>query len=85
MSNYHSLLLPTLLTVFFLGMVYCLINPIISPTLLIFFVMEILAQRYNEMYVYVNQYESGGKIWSVVSITFEPLNVIWEADAQEHI
>ena len=48
---------------FFLGLVYCIINPIIAPTALVYFLMAMGTQRYNALYVFKTSYESGGKIW----------------------
>ena len=57
--------LPALPPGFFIGLVYCIINPIIAPTVLLFFLVVILTQRYNSLYVYKTLYESGGRLWGV--------------------
>ncbi|GAX72896.1 hypothetical protein CEUSTIGMA_g351.t1 [Chlamydomonas eustigma] len=58
--------IPYYMMAFFLGVMYCIINPIIAPTLLIYLMMAILAQRYNVMYVFKPMYESGGQVWGTV-------------------
>ena len=57
--------LPAVPSGFFIGLVYCIINPIIAPTVLLFFLVVILTQRYNSLYVYKTLYESGGRLWGV--------------------
>lgn len=52
---------------FFLGMVYCVINPIICPTLLVYYILSMLTEKYLCMYTYKPVYESGGSNWSAVS------------------
>ena len=53
-------------TGFFLGLVYCIINPIMCPTVLLFFLVSILAEKYNAMYVFKSRYQSGGLLWPTV-------------------
>jgi hypothetical protein len=47
-------------------MVYCIINPIIAPTVLLYFLLAMGCQRYNALYVYKSSYESGGRFWGAV-------------------
>lgn len=48
-------------------MVYCVINPIICPTLLVYYILSMLTEKYLCMYTYKPVYESGGSNWSAVS------------------
>ena len=45
---------------------YCIINPIIAPTVFVGFLLALGTQKYNSLYVHKTSYESGGKIWGVV-------------------
>jgi hypothetical protein len=46
-----------------IGLVYCVIQPIIAPLALIYFAIGMLIWKYQVVYVYVPLVESGGKVW----------------------
>ena len=46
-----------------IGLVYCVIQPIIAPLALIYFAVGVLIWKYQVVYVYVPLVESGGKVW----------------------
>lgn len=46
-----------------IGLVYCVIQPIIAPLALIYFAIGVLIWKYQVVYVYVPLVESGGKVW----------------------
>ncbi|KAL3133713.1 hypothetical protein ABBQ32_008207 [Trebouxia sp. C0010 RCD-2024] len=46
-----------------IGLVYCVIQPIIAPLALIYFGIGVLIWKYQVVYVYVPLVESGGKLW----------------------
>ena len=45
-----------------IGLVYCVIQPIIAPLALIYFAIGVLIWKYQVVYVYVPLVESGGKV-----------------------
>ena len=45
-----------------IGLVYCVIQPIIAPLALIYFGVGVLIWKYQVVYVYVPLVESGGKV-----------------------
>lgn len=47
-----------------LGLVFCIMNPIITPVCLIYFLITTVAEKYNLLYVYTFEYQSGGKVRS---------------------
>ena len=47
-----------------IGLVYCVIQPIIAPLALIYFAIGVLIWKYQVVYVYVPLVESGGKVSS---------------------
>lgn len=49
-----------------IGLVYCVIQPIIAPLALIYFAIGVLIWKYQVVYVYVPLVESGGKVWVVL-------------------
>eukprot|EP01087_Luapelamoeba_hula_P024819 TRINITY_DN9586_c0_g1_i1.p1 TRINITY_DN9586_c0_g1~~TRINITY_DN9586_c0_g1_i1.p1 ORF type:complete len:940 (-),score=115.85 TRINITY_DN9586_c0_g1_i1:44-2863(-) len=48
-----------------LTFVYCLLDPIVVIFAFIYFVLSYLCGRYNTLYVYVPEWESGGQLWPV--------------------
>ena len=55
--------------VILLGVVFAAINPIITLTALAYFLMNVVVWRYQLLYVYKEEYQSGGKLWMQVSLT----------------
>ena len=44
-----------------LGLVFCIMNPIITPVCLIYFMIITITEKYNLLYVYTFEYQSGGQ------------------------
>ncbi|KAG0566868.1 hypothetical protein KC19_7G094000 [Ceratodon purpureus] len=55
--------LPTVLFFVLLGLVYSIINPLILPFLLIYFILGYLVFRNQILHVYEPAYETGGQYW----------------------
>jgi hypothetical protein len=55
--------LPTVLFFVLLGLVYSIINPLILPFLLIYFVLGYIVFRNQVLHVYEPSYETGGQYW----------------------
>ncbi|CAL5228475.1 g11617 [Coccomyxa viridis] len=49
-----------------LGLVFCVMNPIITPVCLIYFLITTVTEKYNLLYVYTFEYQSGGQLWPQV-------------------
>ncbi|KAK9902019.1 hypothetical protein WJX75_001351 [Coccomyxa subellipsoidea] len=49
-----------------LGLVFCIMNPIVCPMCLIYFLITTSTEKYNLLYVYTSEYESGGQLWPAV-------------------
>ncbi|CAL8466090.1 g5626 [Coccomyxa elongata] len=49
-----------------LGLVFCIMNPIMCPMCLIYFLITTSTEKYNLLYVYTPEYESGGELWPAV-------------------
>ena len=45
-----------------IGLVYCVIQPIIAPLAMIYFLIGMLIWKYQVVYVYIPLVESGGKV-----------------------
>lgn len=45
-----------------IGLVYCVIQPIIAPLAMIYFAIGVLIWKYQVVYVYTPLVESGGKV-----------------------
>ncbi len=45
-----------------LGLVFCIMNPIIAPVCLIYFLVVTCTEKYNLLYVYTFMYQSGGAV-----------------------
>eukprot|EP00955_Chlamydomonas_euryale_P081597 363605-Chlamydomonas_euryale.AAC.6 len=53
--------------VFFLGLMYSVINPIMCPTALASILITFICEKYTSLYTYQAPYESSGKIWSLLA------------------
>lgn len=53
-----------------LGLVFCIMNPIIAPMCLVYFLIVTGTEKYNLLYVYSFEYQSGGQ---VSRSSFQPL------------
>ena len=47
-----------------LGLVFCIMSPIITPVCLIYFLITTVTAKYNLLYVYTFEYQSGGQVRS---------------------
>lgn len=54
----------------FLGLVFCIVNPFIVPVALIYFSLMLLFNRYKTLYTKTECYQSGGQLWTQVSLSF---------------
>lgn len=54
---------PSHTLVILLGLVFSVVNPIILPVTLIYFMTMKLIWTYNMIYIYSEEYQSGGKVW----------------------
>ncbi|KAG1660223.1 hypothetical protein FOA52_005093 [Chlamydomonas sp. UWO 241] len=61
--RWYGGLVPWHTIVFFLGILYSCINPIMCPTVLISLWVTLLAEKYTSLYTYQVPYESGGRLW----------------------
>lgn len=57
---------PSMIMPFFLGVIYCCINPIICPIVVMYYSLSLISEKYNVLYIFKSSYESGGRIWSLV-------------------
>ena len=53
----------------FLGIVFAVVNPLILPVTFVYFALMMLYNRYKVLYVLVEEYQSGGEIWTQVPDT----------------
>jgi hypothetical protein len=60
---WYNQYVPTHMILFFLGLIYSLINPIICPICLVYSSLSLLPEKYNLIYVYNKRHESGGCLW----------------------
>jgi len=49
-----------------LGLVFCIMNPIITPVCLIYFLIITVTEKYNLLYVYTFEYQSGGQVTTCI-------------------
>lgn len=59
-----------------LGLVFCVMNPIICPMCLIYFLITTGTEKYNLLYVYTSEYESGGQVHSCSSKDPSPCHAL---------
>jgi hypothetical protein len=52
--------------IFIIGLTYSVIAPLVLPFVVAFFGFGYLVMKYQLMYVYIPQYESGGRFWPKV-------------------
>ncbi|EIE18583.1 DUF221-domain-containing protein [Coccomyxa subellipsoidea C-169] len=62
----YGRILPQHTITILLGLVFCIMNPIICPMCLIYFLITTGTEKYNLLYVYTSEYESGGQLWPTV-------------------
>jgi len=55
---------------FFLGIVFAVVNPLILPVELLYFLLMTMYNRYKLIYVYSEDYQSGGEVWNQVKAHF---------------
>jgi hypothetical protein len=60
---WYSGCVPSYTLAFALGLVFCCINPLICPAVLLYFSLALVSERYNHLYVYTQKHESGGELW----------------------
>ncbi|GAB4818294.1 hypothetical protein N2152v2_005340 [Parachlorella kessleri] len=49
-----------------LGLVFCTICPLITPIAFVYFAITLTVYKYQLLYVYRQEYQSGGKVWTRV-------------------
>jgi hypothetical protein len=54
---------PSLLMIFMIIMIYCCISPILVCFSVVYFGFAYLMYKYQLLYVYINEYQSGGYMW----------------------
>ncbi len=47
---------------FLLGVVFCIVAPVITPVALAYFLVNSLINKYQMVYVFTKRFESGGKV-----------------------
>ena len=57
---------PQELLVLLVGLVYATVAPIILPFVVIFFAMGYFVYKYSFVYVFVPEFQTGGKLWPVI-------------------
>lgn len=57
---------PNLLMVLMIMLTYCCIAPLLMPFCMIFFAFAYAMYKYQLLYVYINDYQSGGYMWYAV-------------------
>ena len=45
-----------------LGLVFCVINPLLAPICVVYFAITYMTERYNMLYIERPQYHAGGKV-----------------------
>jgi hypothetical protein len=73
---------PQLMMVLMIMVTYCLITPLLMPFCAIFFAGAYIMYKYQLLYVYVNEYQSGGYMWyavfnrSLIALEFASVTLI---------
>jgi hypothetical protein len=57
---------PQLMMVTMIMCIYACIAPLLMPLCALFFVFAYLMYKYQLLYVYINEYQSGGEMWYAV-------------------
>ena len=57
---------PNILMVFMIMVTYCCIAPLLMPFCTLFFAFAFLMYKYQLLFVYINDYQSGGFMWYAV-------------------
>ncbi len=57
-------------------MAYAVVSPLIVPLGLLYYVLLLPVWRYQQLYVYQRQYESGGQFWPWVAHKVVACNLI---------
>ncbi|GBF92769.1 hypothetical protein Rsub_05388 [Raphidocelis subcapitata] len=58
--------IPDQTIIMLLGLVFCVIQPLLLVATLIFFAVSLPVEKYNLVYVFRRQFESGGRMWQQV-------------------
>ena len=61
LSSFIPVQMPQHTITILLGLVFCIMNPIITPVCLIYFLITTVTEKYNLLYVYTFEYQSGGQ------------------------
>ncbi|GFH25378.1 ERD4-related membrane protein [Haematococcus lacustris] len=56
-------LLPNHTIIVLLTLVFACVHPLVTPAGLLYFTVNQLLERYQQVYVWRRSYESGGKLW----------------------
>ncbi len=54
------------MVIFLLGLSYCIINPVMCVTTMLYLSFVLIFERFNNIYVYKLKYDSGGAVWGVL-------------------
>lgn len=65
-SRTHGGYVPFYTMGFMLGALYSVINPIMCPTVLLYFLIAVLCEKYLWLYTFKSKYETGGLMWGEV-------------------
>lgn len=81
---------PQLMMVLMIMITYACISPLLSPLCVVFFAMAYIMYKYQLLYVYINEYQSGGFMWyavfnrSLISLMFAILTLLGYLSLQLH-
>jgi hypothetical protein len=80
---------PQLMMVLMIMVTYCLITPLLMPFCAIFFAGAYIMYKYQLLYVYVNEYQSGGYMWyavfnrSLIALEFASVTLIGKKERKD--